>query len=80
MVARPGRSRSAEKAEIRPLNRRRKAQSGGQGAAGVPGGPLVTDSPPMGAGGFPGSAARYSRCTASPRPSDHSNALDCWVS
>ena len=77
MVALRGRSRSAEKAEIRPLNRRRNGQSGAQGAAGVPRGPLDPDSPPAVAGRF---AAPYSRCTARPRPRDHSSALDCCVS
>ena len=70
MVARQGRSRSGEKAEIRPLNRHRNGQSGAHGAAR---GPPGTPSNPVAAGG-------YSRCTARPRPSDHSSALDCCVS
>ena len=70
MVARRGLIQSGEKARSGAAYRRRNGESGAQGAA------RTSSRRPCEV-----VAARdYSRCTARPRPSDHSSALDCCVS
>jgi len=64
--------RSGEKASSAAANRRRNGHGGAHGAARGAPGPL----PSVPGRRLPG----YSRWFASPRPSDHSSALDCWVS
>lgn len=63
--------RSGEKAGSGAANRRRNDESGAHGAARAPPGALLSSRPQPGG---------YSRWFARPRPSDHSSALDCWVS